>query len=118
MKLNHLDLSVTDVIATRNFFVSNFDFKLQESPNPDLFAILKDKDNFTLVISPIKKSENVKYPSQFHIGFLVDSREEVLKIHARLISANVKVPEPVESRRGFMFYFNEPSGTLIEVSSR
>ena len=80
MKLNHLDLAVSNVAETRDFFVSYLGFQVKSEPS-DKMSILSGDDGFVLVISQLKTSDPPKYPGQFHIGFILKSIDEVYQVY-------------------------------------
>lgn len=119
MRLNHLDLQVPDVAATRDFFEAHLGFRCEATKGKDALCILRDETGFVLVLSVHRKDGPTEYPSAFHIGFLLDSEEAVHAQYARMTAAGVHLPNPPEKRRGaLLFYFHAPGGVLVEVSHR
>ena len=112
MKLNHLNLTVTDVPATVDFLQTYLNMRPQ-SANPSM-AFLSDGNGFFLAL--FKSSEpTVSYPKDFHIGFYVDSEDQVDAINRRMRSDGYDVPDPKQDH-GYKFYVNTPGGFLLEVS--
>jgi catechol 2,3-dioxygenase-like lactoylglutathione lyase family enzyme len=119
MKLNHLDLCVTDVGATAAFFTEHFGLHLQAMKGRDALAILRDEAGFTLVISRARDDEAHRYPDDFHVGFLLDRAEAVHEAYARLREAGVATDDPPRDvRGGATFYVRGPERILIEVAYR
>lgn len=126
MHLNHANLPVPNVPATRDFFVQHFGFEVLPGPGGDKFAILEGKNGFVLSFMYDKESEGpeamVRYPKNFHIGFYVDTPAEVREKHAALSSAGITVSEVEELNRGgfasVTFYCYAPGGLLVEVSAQ
>ena len=63
MALNHLNLTVTDVLATKAFLEKYFDFQ----------AVMEGNDKMTFIsdgsmMLSMFKSTDVTYPKDFHIG--------------------------------------------------
>lgn len=112
MKLDHLNLTVTDVLATREFLETYFDMTCRSS-HGDNFAVLSDEDGFVLTLMLGKEAD---YPKTFHIGFPQASEEEVDKINQRLKQAGFDVKAPVHAH-GYTFYVNAPGGFTVEVVS-
>jgi catechol 2,3-dioxygenase-like lactoylglutathione lyase family enzyme len=105
MKLNHINLVVTDVAAAIGFFDRYFRFKCVDVKGDHIVAILKGADNFTLVIMTAKDGDT-KFPAAFHIGFMQDSNEAVIDIYNQLKAGNIDVgQEPRKIRDSFGFYF-------------
>ena len=124
MRLNHLDLHVSDVIATRDFFTTFFDFTLIETRGTNGLAILSDDAGLELVISrPVAKFGSADAESvgahTYHIGFKLADRADVDQQYMRLKVGGVDMPdEPRELRGGWMFYCIAPGRVLVEVSCR
>jgi lactoylglutathione lyase len=112
MKLNHLNLKVSDVPATVAFLQTYFAMRPQSAN--DRMAFLSDGDGFFLAL--FKQTQPpVSYPPEFHIGFYVDSEATVDAINRRLRDDGYDVPEPKQDH-GYKFYLNAPGGFLLEVS--
>ena len=124
MRLNHLDLHVSDFAETRNFFVTNFGFRHLETKGDDGLAILQDDAGLELVISrPIAKLGGADQAAlgvvTYHIGFLLPSRDDVDALYARLVAAGIELSAaPRAMRGGWVFYVTAPGKILVEVSSR
>lgn len=111
MKLNHLDLVVPDVQATAAFLVSHFAFKRISNDKSPAIAILEDSGGLVLVL---QRREGSDQGALGHLGFYVDTVDEVHAKHAELQGAS-----PVETNgRGTMFYVRAPGGIVIEVNCR
>src|SRR5689334_17714670 len=73
MKLNHLNLSVTDVQATKAFLETYFGLYSEGSaPDRKNFAILRDDNGMVLTLMQGAPA-TVTYPRTFHIGFIQES---------------------------------------------
>ena len=106
MKLNHINLVVSDVISSVNLFETYFDFKCTAIKGDNIVAVLEGEGNFTLVIMAAKQGE-VTYHEAFHIGFMMDSEDEVTKLYERLKNSEVPVTRaPAKIRDSFGFYFH------------
>jgi catechol 2,3-dioxygenase-like lactoylglutathione lyase family enzyme len=116
MKLNHINLVVANVADTIKLFETYFSFKCTTIKGDNIVAILKGADDFTLVVMT-DKDGRAAYPKAFHIGFMLDSEEEVAKTYNTLKNGGVEVgQEPREIRDGFGFYFNFDN-IMIEVGT-
>jgi catechol 2,3-dioxygenase-like lactoylglutathione lyase family enzyme len=114
MKLNHINLVVSNVENAVQFFEKYFDFKCTEIKGNHIAAILKGPEDFTLVILKNKEGRTI-YPDSFHIGFMLDSVEQVMDVYHKLKSGGVVVDqEPKKIRDSFGFYFNFEN-LMIEV---
>lgn len=117
MKLNHLDLQVSDVQRTVDFFERFFDMEMRTSRTSPALAILADRNGFVLVLQR-RRHEHESYPEGFHLGFLVDEVETVHRMHQRLREGGVHVSDVESNNRGVMIYCRAPDGIVVEVSCR
>lgn len=111
MKLNHLNLTVNDVLATHEFLQKYFDLKPLGKANKNM-SFLTDENG--IVLSMFKANE-VSYPETFHIGFIQESNERVNEINQRLKDDGFEVPPPSKQHGSWTFYFLAPGGFTIEV---
>ncbi|TWF41580.1 hypothetical protein FHW36_103384 [Chitinophaga polysaccharea] len=119
MQLNHLNLSVQDVPATRALFETYFDFTCTDPKPNDALSVLKGPDNFVLVLMHQRFNEkgNHTYPDTFHIGFYLDSQAAVNQMHERLLQGDIpatQAPQFMRKTYGFYFLFDT---FLIEVTT-
>lgn len=112
MKLNHLDLQVSDVPAFTQFLADHFDLHPLTRPGSPKLAVLTDGAGFTLVLQHL---DEVGAPGALgHIGFLLDDPAEVHAHHARLTAAGIAVSSVETNARGTHCYL-ERQGIVIEV---
>ncbi|KRE40909.1 VOC family protein [Paenibacillus sp. Soil522] len=110
MKLNHLNLTVNDVKAAREFLEKYFELKTGDTRG-NSFAVLFDDNGLVLTLM---KSAQVSYPKTFHIGFIQESEERVNEINQRLKDDGFDV-EPPKRSHGWTFYVEAPGGFTVEV---
>ena len=117
MKLNHINLPVGDVGATRDFFATYFGMKVEFELPRNVMAMMRDDAGLVLNVSHFdKKGGEVQYHPDFHVGFLVDSNEEVDAVRARLVAGGLEVDAPKRRQGGrYGFYFPAPGGFDLEV---
>src|SRR5581483_973908 len=115
MALNHLNLTVPDVAATRAFFENYFGFRCLLDRGRDALVVLIDESGFVLSLNNFGKEAEVIYPAAFHVGFMQSSRERVDEIHARLKAGGFDPQPPREFHGAWTFYFKAPGGFLVEV---
>lgn len=113
MKLNHLNLTVSDVLATKEFLEKYFELKSQWVSNEEM-AFLTDDNGMVLSLF---KGDAVKYPGMFHIGFIQESRKRVNEINRRLQEEGFQVKAPREFHGSWTFYLQAPGGFTVEVLS-
>ncbi|MBW7475496.1 VOC family protein [Paenibacillus oenotherae] len=112
MKMNHLNLTVNDVQAAREFLEKYFDLQTRHTRG-NSFAVLFDDNGLVLTLM---KGAEVSYPKTFHIGFIQDSEERVNEINQRLKDDGYPV-EPPQRSHGWTFYVEAPGGFTVEVLS-
>jgi catechol 2,3-dioxygenase-like lactoylglutathione lyase family enzyme len=117
MRLNHLDLPVPDIAATRAFFETCMGFTHEKTLGQDGLSILRDESGLVLVLSR-RRAEAPGFPATFHIGFHLDSEDAVTALHARLQAAGHAHDGPTMQRGAFAFYFTAPGDILVEVAHR
>jgi len=118
MKINHLNLTVTDVIATRRFLEKYFGLRpmhegAKENPG---FDMLLDDNGMVLTLIKGRRGVEIQYPETFHIGFIQESEERVNEINRRLKEDGYEVDAPARLHGSWTFYFTCPGGGFtIEV---
>ena len=115
MKLNHLDLQVSDVPAAARYFERYFDLEVRSNRESKAIAILGDREGFVLVLQRFKAAGEA-YPNGFHVGFVVDDVDTVRRVHSLVKAGGVRVSDVIENGRGTMIYCDGPDGILVEVS--
>jgi predicted enzyme related to lactoylglutathione lyase len=116
MKLNHINLVVSNVKEATHFFEQNFNFKCTEVKGDYIISILKGIDDFTLVIMA-QKEGLASYPDAFHIGFMLNTENEVVEKYEALKKNGMEVgQEPRKIRDSFGFYFTFDT-LMIEVGT-
>src|SRR5690349_3521382 len=104
MKLNHLNLTVTDVAAAKQFLETYFGLKSAEgAEDRKSFAVLFDDNGMVLTLMKAGATTEVKYPGFFHIGFIQESEERVNEIYQRLSDDGFAVAPPQRSH-AWTFY--------------
>ena len=112
MKLNHLNLTVTDVPQTRELLETYFGLTtlMEREGN---FAVMTDDNGSALTLMEGKKAS---YPGTFHIGFMQESEARVDEINRRLKDDGFEVKAPARLHGSWSFYFKAPGGgPTIEV---
>ena len=117
MKLNHLNLTVSDVSETRAFLEKYFGLKRAEAAEgDDSFDVMFDDGNLVLTLMKVGKAA-VKYPASFHIGFIQENEEKVNDINQRLKDDGFDVKPPRHFHGSWTFYCKAPGGFTVEVLS-
>lgn len=126
MKLNHINLAVTDLQGATQFLTTYFGLRNEwqeaeagegsgggSGEKEPKMTVLFDDDDFVLTLF---KTGQAKYPGIFHIGFFQENEEAVNEIYHRLKSDGFDVEPPVQSH-GWTFTVLAPGGILIEVAA-
>src|SRR5437660_1645659 len=94
MRLNHLNLTVTDVPATHAFLKTYFG--LHDAGGNNNIAFLTDDNGLFLSLTSMKvgRETEVRYPAAFHVGFGQESEARVNEINRRLKDDGFDVPPP------------------------
>ncbi|HST05292.1 MAG TPA: VOC family protein [Chloroflexia bacterium] len=115
MKINHLNLTVTDVQAAKAFLTNYFGLRSgEQGQGRKGFALLFDDEGLVLTMMKSAPAAGVTYPPTFHIGFIQPSEEHVNEIYRRLKEDGFEV-EPPEHHHAWTFYVRAPGGFLVEV---
>lgn len=113
MKLNHINLSVTDVPAASQFLQKYFGLRGIAGEDDSKFTVVFDDDGMVITLMKVGQ---VKYPSTFHIGFGQPSEAHVDEINRRLKADGFAV-EPPQRAHAWTFYVQAPGGFTVEVLS-
>lgn len=118
MKLNHINLTVTDVRKATDFLVKYFGMRSMGG-NQGMGFLTDEQDGWGFVLTLMKANESIqgKYPGNFHIGFFIDTRETVDEIHRRLKQDGFEVPAPEDNGHAYGFYVKVPGGFTVEVGA-
>ncbi len=114
MKLNHINLTVTDVSEAKAFLEKYFDLRSKGGGDNKNLVVLFDDNGLALTLMKAGRGTEVQYPGYFHIGFIQESEERVNEINQRLKGDGFDVKPPQRSH-GWTFYVNAPGGFTVEV---
>jgi catechol-2,3-dioxygenase len=116
MNINHLDLQVSDVPQHTSFFERVFGLERITKPGSPALAILEDDRGFVLVLQQRKDGD--RFPDGFHLGFYVDSPDDVARMREKALRENVRVSDLIHNARGTTLYCTAPDGFWVEVTAR
>ena len=114
MRLNHVNLTVTDVRAAARFLEKYFG--LEATGGNSGMAFLTDEDGFVLTLMKARRTDPPGYPSTFHIGFFIEREDRVDEIHRRLRDDGFDVAPPTRSH-AYGFYVEAPGGFTVELGA-
>lgn len=118
MRLNHINLTVSDVPGAAAFLEKYFGMTKQGG-NAGM-AFLTDTESYEGMILTLMKGRASTfngYPDTFHIGFFISSREEVDQLSRRLNDDGYDVGAPEETGHSYGFYVQAPGGFTVEVGA-
>ena len=125
MTINHLNLTVTDPTETSAFLAKHFGLEprggnagiqmLHDDQRMVLTLIKGRADDRDTSAAAAEKPPRVKYPSSFHIGFIVESRDRVNQINQQLRDDGIEADAPAHLHGAWTFYFTAPGGFTVEV---
>ena len=116
MKLNHLNLTVSNVPDAHRFLEKYFGLKGYNGMGPkEGMSFMSDDGGILLALFRASNGHDAKYPAGFHIGFIQETEEQVNRINQRLRDDGYQVPKPARLHGSWTFYFQAPGGFLVEV---
>lgn len=117
MKLNHINLTVSDVEEASDFLVKYFGMQ-HMGGNKGMAFLTDEADGWGFVLTLMKGGkEQTKYPGNFHIGFFIEGKEKVDELYRRLQADGFEVPAPEDTGHSYGFYVNAPGGFMVEVGA-
>lgn len=115
MILNHINLTVTDVLAAEAFLTTYFGMRCDRQTGENRnFGAVYDDNGLVLTLMKAARSVKVEYPGYFHIGFIQESEARVDELYQRLKADGYAVPAP-ERHHAWTFYVDAPGGIRVEV---
>jgi catechol 2,3-dioxygenase-like lactoylglutathione lyase family enzyme len=122
LRINHIDLQVPDVTATRDFFIEHFGFHLVCSHGDEGFAILRDSAGFELGLGQLAVNpagEVAAAGSSCDLGFMLPSRQAFDAVLARLRATGVEFRHaPAGALRVAAFGCFAPGGVALQIAWR
>ncbi|HEY2515792.1 MAG TPA: VOC family protein [Polyangiaceae bacterium] len=115
MLINHLDLHVSDVVATAALLEGLLDLRITSNRTSAALVVLEDDAGFTLVLQR-RKEGAPSYPEGFHFGCLVAEEATVDRFHERARGCALEVSDVQRNNRGVLCYARIGDGILLEVS--
>jgi len=88
MRLNHIDLQVSDVDVAREFFERFFGLRCRYQRQKQI-AIFENDTGFEFAVSNLFNSAPPSYPPDFHVGFVLERSADVREVYDRLKAAGV-----------------------------
>ena len=110
--LRHVALNVRDPQASKRFYADCFGMRVVWEPDPDNVYMSSGPDNLALHRSPAAGAGALD-----HLGFIVETKEDVDLLATRFAEMGVKVAVGVKDHRdgSRSFYCLDPDGIRIQV---
>lgn len=114
MNVNHVHLGTKNLDVFLEFYKDYFGFEKKFAHGKGAF--LYNNKNFLIAVDPVE--ELPTFPEWYHLGFCLDSEEEVLNLYTLMKSSKVNiVRELIAEKDEFAsFYIKDPDGNKIEIS--
>lgn len=115
MKLDHINLTVSNVIEASNFLKKHFGYKdFFEDNNAGMAALQGEGE----IYINLMKGSKATYPKYFHIGFDMETEANVNAVYERLKADGMEIDPPEHVPWGsWTFHFECPdSDFTIEVA--
>jgi catechol 2,3-dioxygenase-like lactoylglutathione lyase family enzyme len=114
MKLNHVNLTVEDVPAARDFLARHFGLR-PEGEGHKNFGMLIDDAGLVLTLMGVGETNEVVYPKTFHLGFILPDEASVNDLHASLRADGFAAEAPSRQHGAWGFSIQAPGGFRIAV---
>ncbi len=115
MRLDHINLTVENVVEASNFLKKHFGYRDIFEDNNAGMAALEDGSGLNVLLM---KGSNASYPKYFHVGFDAETEENVNAFHQKLVADGMEIDPPEHEAWGsYTFNFKCPGGDFtIEVA--
>lgn len=114
MTMNHVHLGTQNIESAIKFYENYFQFWKKSNHGEGVFLI--NKAGFLIAIDPVENLPTL--PDWYHLGFCLNSKEDVLKLYESMKANGVKIvrdlamsPDEFAS-----FFVKDPDGNKIEIS--
>jgi catechol 2,3-dioxygenase-like lactoylglutathione lyase family enzyme len=115
MRLNHIDLQVSDIDVATKFFETYFGLRCTYRRQGQI-AFLADDQGFEFGLSNLRNSSPPVYPPDFHIGFIQENVQQVREIYEQVKEAGVTIKFDLqEAGPNLVFQCLAPDSIPIEV---
>lgn len=114
--LRHVALFVQDLDACLHFYTELLNMKIEWQPDPNNIYLSSGNDN--LALHKASEDFDTSGPQRLdHIGFIINTPDEVDQWFSFLQSEGVKVRQPPRTHRDSArsFYCYDPAGTVVQM---
>ena len=116
MKLNHINLTVNDVLLAGAFLERYFGLRPIGEGHKNFQRLVDDSD-FMLTLMGAGRANEVSYPKTFHLGFIQPGRDDVDEVNRHLLADGFEVEPPSSKHGHWTFNVDVPGGFTIAVSA-
>jgi lactoylglutathione lyase len=117
MIINHLDLQVSDISASRRFFETYFGL-VCSFERPGAIVLMEDESGFCFGLSNLHSLPPPVYPPDFHIGFILTEERQVREIYQRVKADGIAIHfDLTTAAKNLFFQCLAPDGIPVEVRS-
>lgn len=114
MKLDHVNLTVHDVVTASTFLKKHFACVDAFDDNNGSITALKAEDGMHILLM---KGANAVYPKMFHIGFDLETQANVDSMYLQLKNDGIDAEPPQNEWGSWSFHFQCPGANfVIEVA--
>ena len=117
--LRHVALFVEDLELALHFYVGLLGMVIEWQPDEDNVYLTSGNDNLALHRLPMNADQafSAKQQRLDHIGFIIDSIDDVDVWHDFLVQNNVAIKNAPKTHRdgARSFYCLDPAGTLVQI---
>ena len=114
--MRHLALNVTNMESTLDFYTRLLGMEIEWQPDRDNYYLTSGNDNLALHRGEKVIEEN-SVQSLDHLGFIIDSREDVFDWFNFLQQEKVEMLTEVKDHRdgARSFYCKDPDGNVVQM---
>ena len=112
--MHHVALNVSDVKACEYFYVDLVGMTVEWKPDPDNVYLTSGSDNVAIHKAADELTDTNQHLD--HIGFIIESIEQVDLWYDFLIEHGVKIKKPPRTHRdgAHSFYCYDPDGNVVQ----
>lgn len=115
-KLRHVALFIQNWAECEHFYIQLLGMTIDWRPDDDNLYLTSGSDNLALHRAPTHFTP-IKPQRLDHLGFFLDTAEEVDEWHAYLAANNVVIKTPPKNHRDGTrsFYCADPDGNIVQM---
>jgi catechol-2,3-dioxygenase len=116
MKLNHLDVQVSDIHKARAFFETYFGLRCTYTRRSEI-TFLEDETGFSFGLSNLQgETQPPVYPPDFHFGFVLEDTARVEAIYEHMQRTGVLMKAELQEGGPNMYFIcSGPDNIPVEV---